>query len=656
MVPDFLKIPSEAEIKARGILPSGKLEQILYTLILKMSTVDYARNFRLYSYDNMVPELADVSKFDIYRALQKLEQRGLIRHLFVVIYDLNRNQLNVVPYYASRKEDESWDELIDALVHLSVISLEQYISTLPDVGVMDIRIILESDSEGRFNPATTNKLFVNVLSIISADKFQVPIDYNYLEKLKELILIRLAEKNSVLHFPGYGMIPLKGKDFITIFETACTFMEETLPQKITVGKSMERCLKKIDLESRLYYENPSAPTTTDFCVKKTECMENTLRQMENPGKELTPGMLPLLIIRRVADTVGEMYKEKKNKEDQARYLGIKTELLNPEKIGMGSIAFFQHSDIVAFPEVVWQNLTRDNDLVYGKWEFPEGTIHALSKKDKNHFRKAVHDILMVPAHLKWQILILKVLIEESEEELNGLFHDKNFVRDYGKLLRSVYIPYIPWYYKIFLMLGLNWFQDKAFPMAKEKLMMGQKALGQKNQSKVDEYKKKQERLQLERRAKLDLLGKRDMIINRLDDIILNQKYFPTQKELQSSFPDLPSAEFERVIRLNNFQTLKYKPQMENGDSTLILHPYDTEWLRNIAHFKKIIETIFEKEINQKENPADVRERLLAIKKFIAKSSGKFNLTPKEVTDPYEALENEIQKNESRKLKDLSKYL
>ncbi len=656
MVPDFLKISSEAEIKARGILPSGKLEQILYTLILKMSTVDYARNFRLYSYDNMYPDIADVSKFEIYRTLQKLEQRGLIRHLFVVVYDLNRKQINMVPYYASRKEDESWDELIDALVHLSVISLEQYISTLPDVGVMDIQIILESDSEARFNPATTNTLFQDVLSVISVDKFQVPIDYTYLEKLKELILIRLAERKSVLHFPGYGMIPLKGKDFVTIFETACSFMEETLPQKITAGKSLERCLRKIDLESRLYYENPSAPITTEFCLKKTESMENTLRQMENPGKKLTPGMLSLLMIRKVADTAREMYREKKNKEDHARYIGIKTELLNPEKIGMGSIAFFQHSDITAFPDVVWENLIRDSELVYGKWEFPEGTIHALSKKDKNHFRKAVHDILMVPAHLKWQILILKVLIEESEEELNGLFHDKNFVRDYGKLLRSVYIPYMPWYYKIFQMLGLNWFQDKAFPMAKEKLMMEQKALGQKNQSKVDEYKMKLERLQQERKEKLDFLDKRNMIINRLDDTIFNKKHFPTQKELQDSFPDLPSAEFARVIRLNNFQTVKYKPQLENGDSTLILHPYDTEWLRNIAHFQKIIEIIFEKEIKQRENPADLRERLLAIKKFIEKSSGKFNLTIKEEADPYRAMESEIQKSEARKLKDLSKYL
>lgn len=654
MVPEFLKLISEKKIKSDGLVPSDKIEHRLYQLILSHSTLQDARNFRLYSYQTNYSEFADVQKIELFRSLQKLEKRGIIRQIFVVTYDKERNNLFVIPYFLAAKESESLDEIISSIIDISAISLEQHIQTLPELNKWNTQVTLESELEGRFKPDNSSSIFFDILKFVSIENFSVPIDYNYLEKLKTMIRDRLIANKAIIYIPEYGMFPLKGKDYINLFETTCSFIQAISEKLFKTNKNYERCNQKIDLESKLYYENPSLPISPQFCENRAKLFD-TIMQDQSQSDQYQ-GRLGWLIIQKLKDIVKEKYILLKRNQNAVKFEEIKKELMDPEKNGLSNIAFYQQADIESMPEYIWERITHDENLVYGKWEFPEGTIHAVSKKEIYHFKRAISDVVTLPEHMKWQILLLRVLVEKVEDELPGFFDDKDFVRKYGRLLRSVYIPYIPWYYKIFMMLGLTWFQDKAFTLAKQKIKTFQELYKEKNESKLESLKKEREESIIKQKNTIDLLEKRNKVISKVDELIFRNHFFPSRKELHEQFPEYSATEFERILSENKFQRVLYKSQLENGDNTLILQPYDTDWLKIISNVMKVINQYKGKDFEQFENGFDFQERLKAIKKYIEKPNNKLSLTKKTDIDAYKKLELEIQKNETRKEQDLSKYL
>lgn len=654
MPPGFLQLIPEKNIKSDGLVPSEKIEHRLYQLILSHSTFEDARNFRLYSYQTEYSEFADIQKIEIFRSLQKLEKRNIIRQVFIVTYDKGRNYLYVIPYFLASKESESIDEIISAIVEISSLSIEQYIQTLPELNKWNAQVTLESEFEGRFKSDASSTVFLDVLRFISIENFSVPIENNYLDQFKSLIKEKLVERKAIIDIPKFGMIPLKGNDYIALFELVCSFLEDLSIKTFGNNKHFERCSQKIDLESKLHYEDPSSSVSVKFCIDRARLYEMIMQDQFQ--KKDYNGHLGPLILYSIKEMVQEKYEDRKRQENGKNHEEILKGLLDPERNGLAAILFLQQADLESLPNCIWEKLINNENLVYANWEFPEGTIHALSKKEIHHFKQALSDIESLPAHMQWQILLLKALIEKEEDDLPGLFNDRDFVRKYGRLLRSVYIPYIPWYYKIFILLGLSWFQDKAFPIAKQKIQLYQEHYQKKNASKIESLKKKREEQVKKQRSEIELLEQRNIITAKLDELIFRKHFFPSRKELKDLFPEYSPNAFEQIIKEGRFQKVVYKSQLENGDNTLILQPYDSDWLKIINQIVKIVNQYNQIDYEKMENGLDFQERIKAIKKYIEKSSSKLNMNKKIELDPYKKLEHEIAKNELRKKQDFSKYL
>jgi hypothetical protein len=303
------------------------------------------------------------------------------------------------------------------------------------------------------------------------------------------------------------------------------------------------------------------------------------------------------------------------------------------------VMYIYQDDLEQINPKVIEALKNSNEVMYLKWNLKNDIVHIFAYKESEIFHKIVSQLLERVRIEHWKILALKFLIEQYEHEYPNLFEDRDFRESYGRLLRKVYIDYMPWYFKILIYINFPFFQDVAFRIAKEKILQEQKILEEKNNQKLEE--KKQQEIQ-EKKEKLSKAKDIDTLIRIMDKV---QQYFsqgkiPFINQILLEFPGWEEKDFLEYLKKQNFVLFPIK------NEKVILYPKNFNWK---IYAKRLEQTISQNlnQINQNPQIEQNKLELVKIRSFID-SQQKGNNVIEPTEDPYSKLSKIISKEKQGK--------
>ena len=119
---------------------------------------------------------------------------------------------------------------------------------------------------------------------------------------------------------------------------------------------------------------------------------------------------------------------------------------------------------------------------------------------------------------------------------------------YGRLLRQAYLGYMPWYFRIFMRVGLLLFQDRAFQLAKQKIQSEQKIFGKRNLDRWNDSEKEREQERLDKVNRVRDLALSNKMVEKLDYYYIGQNMIPTVAQVRAELSDIDPETFTRILR------------------------------------------------------------------------------------------------------------
>jgi hypothetical protein len=234
---------------------------------------------------------------------------------------------------------------------------------------------------------------------------------------------------------------------------------------------------------------------------------------------------------------------------------------------------------------------------------------------------------------------MKSLLDKNEVHVQELFRDPEFLRDYGRVLRSVYLQYIPFLLKLLLFLGITLLQDTSFQIAKKKIQIIQDLLQKANQEKRDAENRKRETEKKEKLSRLGDITVANRILEKLDNFYLNERVIPSVLQVMSSLPDVEPTIFKEILSREKFQII----DRGSDDEDILLYPLNQEWRVRSARLRRVIDVILEE---SSDVDAILAEKAKRVQKLLSKKEkGSAEKTDDE--DPYKKLAREMKKVEER---------
>lgn len=649
----FLKLLTAADATAQGINLSDKVRHLVYKTLQELSSVDRVKLGSMLYLGDLPKSLERIQYSEILRTLKSLMSDRLAAELFIIRFIDNDKRLEMYPIFLSQPESGSLNEVYDLIIDQSAEAIRRYIQVMKPVSAEAFERDLDSDYRiPPSDPVEWEASIVDLFKCIALEKFDIYPSSRMIALVTQDIKDSLVKTRNIKEIIGYGAMPVKNDEILMRWQTAETFLLERLVAHYKKNRICRRDLESIRLEESIYHEDKSNPPVTVFTVKRAASIKKVIDLSNMASGTRAQGQMTLETIRQFADLAEPLLKDEFDRKNRQKYNDIKEALMNPNIPWMDAIAFFKENDLEDMNSDTWSKLVDDNDLVYASWEFPEGTIHGLVRKDEHLFRELVKRMNSLPQQRHWQILLLKALIEEAEKDLPELFKNKDFVKEYGKILRLAYINYIPFFYRFFIYLGWNLFQDRAFQIAKGRIRSQQASLASRNNERYDKEQKEKKQLQKKKQAELIKIENKNKVIDELDEAYFSEGIYPTVSVIKNRIKDLTSDSFYDIMR--NFPFQYIKTGNDPGiDNQILMYPLDHEWRSVSARLLTKMNTILEQHNTSENLDNEFIEQTRVIQKFLEKN---ISARAKETDeDPYTKLEKAIKQNESRPYNDLSKY-
>jgi hypothetical protein len=227
-----------------------------------------------------------------------------------------------------------------------------------------------------------------------------------------------------------------------------------------------------------------------------------------------------------------------------------------------------------YPPDVWKDLLTDTELYYIKWQTPKGISHAFTGRDHSFIKSLVVGMITIQQGEHWKAVALKYLIDKNERTLRPLLIDTNFSVVYQELNKTVYKPYIPWYFRIFLFIPIQSLIEKFYDIAREKIKSEQEHFSNKNE---DISKKLTQEIENKKKDHVEILRGEffsESVKRSLDDFYFNNRVVPTLQELMVLYPD--DNTFIEKLRKNKFRILSL-PVRGGENISVVMYPDDDEW-------------------------------------------------------------------------------
>ena len=631
----FLDLLRESEAMARGANLADKVNHAVFKEVRNRSTVDVARQNKLFDIKSPVPDLINLTEKDLTGVLNKLIGDRVVAQIFRLEYEPGHDTPNLIAAYIAQpaNEKETVFQLYAEMIRSSARALESLLDVMPQVNERAIRRDLEADikSERSPEPGALPASVVELFDVVHASKFPVIPTPEVIKFGVEDIRAELIRRGRVLYILNYGLMPLRDSDVRLRFDTASAFLADRVVPMYRSRGTLRRELSNIFVDEETHDLDPFAPPTVEFVARRAQAVkEQVLAQSGRSSGARFPGSLTIEMVLALRDRTQTRLEEAFQQESLAAYRELKNKLLNPGENWRNLVLFISDEERAKMAPDVYRHLVDDEELLVGSWEKRDGTVTIFVRRDGSVFRTLVRRMLEVSPGQEWQVLALRSVLEENEDDFRALFEDPEFVVSYGRMLRNVYINFMPWYFRLLLQFGINFFQDQSFAVAKQRIQGDQNRQAATNKANRERKSAERERETEEKKLRLQGVAVSNRIIERLEALYFEQKRIPSVGEVQALLPDVDPRFFADTLRREGFQTAGGKD--DDPASPILVFPMNADWRARVSRLRKLLE--------QPAVDPQQDERMKHLRKVLARPAGRATKGDEgaEAEDPDEAYE------------------
>ena len=340
------------------------------------------------------------------------------------------------------------------------------------------------------------------------------------------------------------------------------------------------------LEKKIYFETSQFPfKTTGFAVE----LAKAAKQIKvREGVDNVKKLLVMDIIIQLEPYVDNFYMQNWRDDCENVKKEFKRAITAPSSKWMNLITFINHTDSLKYPPDVWKDLLIDKELYYIKWQSPKGTVNVFTGREHGFIRSLVVGMIAIGPGEHWKAVALKYLIDKNERTLRPLLVDHNFSLIYQELNKIIYTPYIPWYFRIFMLIPLQSLNELFYEKAKEKIKQEQEQLGLKNENNNQKVN-----TEIDSKKKEVVTGVKDKFFSdsvkrTLDYFYSAKKHVPTINELSEYYPEVPDF-------LNNIKNKKFRiislPIRGGENIEIVVYPDDDSWVTKKQFLIESLESV-----------------------------------------------------------------
>jgi hypothetical protein len=641
-LPEFLNLIKESDAAIRGSQVTEKIHHSIYKKIQSVSNINSIRSGNVYTLNVPIKELEilDLPRNSYLSALKNLIRDKLITQLCIFFFVEETKEFKIQSCYISlpTSDDITTQQLYFEVIQYSIKNIKKFIDSKPKITKQDLLKDFEFDLKSLHKPhieKLPNTLFDPTYYIVPSI-FDINPEPEVLATIKKDLRNELVRQKILIELFEYGLMQIREDEILIRYESADEFMRTKVIPKYKNDPNLKTELDAIFLEESAYYIEPFVPKTSEHSKKIAESLKKNITSKSNTIR--FPGMLPVEIIRSLSDFVNDFYSNQYKNElyQLIQYYLDKLKFLANQSLEEVVLYLSQEELEQINPKVI-DALKNSLEVMYLKWNIKDDVIHIFAYKEKEIFHKIVSELLEKPIIEHWKVLALKFLIEQYENEYPNLFDDPTFKEAYGKLLRKVYINYMPWYFKIIILINFPFFQDIAFRHAKEKITKEQQILEQRNNALLEEKKLLQIQEKKEKLAKAKEINTLVRIMNQVEQYFTQGK-IPYIKKIIEELPGWEEKEFIDYLKKQNFVLFPLK------EDKVILYPQNFNWKIYATRIQQILnQQLQNKNFEIEKNKIEFTK----IRSFIdTKLKGNFsNNTTNE--DPYEKLGKMIEKEKAQ---------
>ncbi|MCB1158269.1 MAG: hypothetical protein KDK45_12275, partial [Leptospiraceae bacterium] len=443
----FLNVYKEKEAVVMGLVPTGKYHQVLYNHIKKSSTNQNASSGNLVSLKEMQLDKNKLKRNEVLEILNQLLTVRLISHVVAFEYDPYQRKIRCKSHFITHPPSEKPDSLIsvfEEMIDASVSAFETWIELRDSIKIEGFKKILEKQLHGGEDYSEQIGSLIDIDKEIRTKNYELQASDEMMDYVAQEVRSRLIKRKIAIPLSPKYILMLKESETLEHFEAASNILETRILPSLKTDPGFKQKVDKIVLEELTYNVEKFSVKTASFTAKKAK----EARVYRGGNSEIDyPGSLSIETIINLETSAEKLYQTTWKEECTKRINEFKRPLQAPSSRSDSLITFIKQEDIANFPKEVWAALVNDNELYYSKWQSPTSTVHVFISKNPKVFKLLINEMQRLPIDQLWKSLALKNLIEENEHELKPLFQDRIFLLNYGRLLKQVYIQFMPWYYK-----------------------------------------------------------------------------------------------------------------------------------------------------------------------------------------------------------------
>lgn len=649
----FLELVRDNEAILRGSQVGEKNHHTLYRTIRRLSTLDMIRSGQVYTLDTPVAEFSgsNITRKSLSAIIKNLIDDQLIAHLIYI--RRGRGQpFEATSCYISISPDEQVTpvQLYSEIVQKSAANIKEIIENQPILTKDEIRNDLNEDFhvKGALALEKISKTISDPIRTIVPGAFDFVPEAELLRFSRSDLRDEVLRKQLFVDLFEYGLMPLRKEEIQLRFEIATDFLVNRLVPAYRDKPNLKAELEAIYVEESAYFLDTFAARNSEFTVRKAAALKKNLIGQAQGERVRFPGLLAVEQILQLASFIEPIYKEIDQSEVQESLNGFLAQLQQIHSEQWQNMALYlEDAEISEIHPEVLKRLLSSREVMNTSWETGKGTLLIMARKDRQVFEGLVKGMANANDVESWHVLALKFLIEKYESDFPNLFQDEAFRSLYGRLLRKVYLRYIPWYHRLLILLNIKIFQDDAFHQAKSHIMSEQSLLAGRNLKKKEAERQKQIVERKEKLSKAQDLGAIMRINEKIDSCFRNGE-LPTITVLASS-GDSDKTALTDFLKRNSFQMIALDDHQDN----IVLYPLDQNWRVRSAKLLRVIDSWKSKEANDVDanrkllfypNLQRIR-RLLLDKGVAGRKKGANDI------DPYQRFEKELKKHKAKEAQD-----
>ena len=650
----FLETVKESEAIARGANVSDKINHAVLKAIKQASNRQAVRGNQQFTLDTFVPDIVNLTKADLKKVVSRLVADKLVVQVFRLEFSPEKEHPLLVPCFLANASDEEEQvtPLYNDTVSQSVAALESFLDARSQGGPAEFLADLETDLGSERIPPVDSipHTIVDLFSSVHAKNFDIIPAADLISVTLNEMRSELIRRTRIRMVPDYGVFPIRESEVLARLEAAADFLKRRIVSRHKSRGNLKRELEQVTLEEAGYNLDPHAPPTGQFHARRAQAVKKAVLASLPQGQGVRyPGTLAVEIILQLEPLARERYEERERADHGRQIREFKEKLMRSGGKWYEAIRFIPHSEIGEFHPEVWNRLLSDEGLIHSTWQNTESLVHVFSRRDPSVFRGLVPGMSSLPPERKWQALAMRSLLEqyESQPEFKALFDDPAFVAAYGKMLRMAYMDRIPWFYRLLLQLGIDWFVDRSFQLAKQSIRREQETLRVGNEERTKELHESRERERQEKLARVQDLARANEIIEVLDHLYLTEGHIPSVADVRARLEDLGPEEFHAILRKESFQVVPPAKGLD-PDQGILLYPLNHQWRTRIARLRRVLDRLLEEsQAAEPEEASEVKELVSRIHRFIARAEAGASKSTSPGEDPFEAFGRELEKHKER---------